>query len=350
MSHFLSLFSNSLPSSLPNSLPDALTKASPPVWFMRQAGRYLPEYRETRKQAGSFLELCYAPDLACEVTLQPLRRFSFDAAILFADILLLPQALGQKLWFVEGEGPRLNPIVNANTLHPEKIHETLSPVYETVSLLNKNLPNNIPLIGFAGSPWTVATYMIAGKGTPAQEPAHALIQSDVSAFASIIDVLVDATIAYLKQQVDHGAQCLQLFDSWASSLSGDALEVYCFEPNRKIIERLRQQGVTVPIIGFPRAIGNRVTEFVAHTGVDAVGLDQSVDLAWACDAVPEHVVTQGNLDPSVLVQGGVELDRAVENILEITHGRKHIFNLGHGIVPQTPPENVQRVLEIIKAI
>lgn len=317
---------------------------------MRQAGRYLPEYRATRKQAGSFLDLCYTPALAGEVTLQPLRRFRFDAAILFADILLLPQALGQELWFEEGEGPRLNPVLNCDSLNPDGIHNHLAPVYETVTLLKKTLPEEVALIGFAGSPWTVATYMIAGKGTPAQEPAHALMKADTPAFAGLMDLLVETTVAYLKKQVDHGAQCLQLFDSWASSLHGAALETWCFEPNRKIVETLRAQGVTVPIIGFPRAIGERVKEFAAHTGVDAVGLDQSIDLAWACAALPDTVVTQGNLDPQVLVEGGAELDRAVTHILETTASRRHIFNLGHGIVPQTPPENVARVLDIINAV
>ena len=316
---------------------------------MRQAGRYLPEYRATRQRAGSFLDLCYSSELACEVTLQPLRRFEFDAAILFADILLLPQALGQKLWFVEGEGPRLEPVYNADSLNAEVLHEHLAPVYKTVSLLRQNLPDHIPLIGFAGSPWTVASYMIAGRGTAAQEPAHALMERDELAFASLMDMLVETTAAYLKQQVAHGAQVLQLFDSWASSLEGRKLEQYCFEPNRRIVELLRAQGVTVPIIGFPRAIGSRVVEFVKQTQVDAVGLDQAVDLASVCDALPQSIVTQGNLDPMVLVEGGSRLDDAVAQILDTTRSRRHIFNLGHGIVPQTPVEHVARVLQAIKS-
>lgn len=341
MSRLLALFETAETESTPQS--------SPPVWFMRQAGRYLPEYRATRQRAGSFLDLCYSSELACEVTLQPLRRFEFDAAILFADILLLPQALGQKLWFVEGEGPRLEPVYNADSLNAEVLHEHLAPVYKTVSLLRQNLPDHIPLIGFAGSPWTVASYMIAGRGTAAQEPAHALMERDEPAFASLMDMLVETTAAYLKQQVAHGAQVLQLFDSWASSLEGRKLEQYCFEPNRRIVELLRAQGVTVPIIGFPRAIGSRVVEFVKQTQVDAVGLDQAVDLASVCDALPQSIVTQGNLDPMVLVEGGSRLDDAVAQILDTTRSRRHIFNLGHGIVPQTPVEHVARVLQAIKS-
>ena len=341
MSRLLALFETAETESTPQS--------SPPVWFMRQAGRYLPEYRATRQRAGSFLDLCYSSELACEVTLQPLRRFEFDAAILFADILLLPQALGQKLWFVEGEGPRLEPVYNADSLNAEVLHEHLAPVYKTVSLLRQNLPDHIPLIGFAGSPWTVASYMIAGRGTAAQEPAHALMERDELAFASLMDMLVETTAAYLKQQVAHGAQVLQLFDSWASSLEGRKLEQYCFEPNRRIVELLRAQGVTVPIIGFPRAIGSRVVEFVKQTQVDGVGLDQAVDLASVCDALPQSIVTQGNLDPMVLVEGGSRLDDAVAQILDTTRSRRHIFNLGHGIVPQTPVEHVARVLQAIKS-
>ncbi len=336
MNKFLSVFSNKPPLH------------TPPIWFMRQAGRYLPEYRKTRQQAGCFLDLCYTPELACEVTLQPLRRFDFDAAILFADILLLPQALGQELWFVDGEGPRLTPIKNADILKQEKMQEHLAPIYQTVALLKEKLPAKTPLIGFAGSPWTVATYMIAGRGVFAQEPAHALRQQDESAFASIIEVLIETTTVYLKTQFDHGAQCLQLFDSWASSLQGRDLEKYCFEPNRKIVENLRKQGVDVPIIGFARAIGKSVIEFAESVGVDAIGLDQGIDLEWVCKVLPDNIVTQGNLDPQILVKGGDNLAKATRNILDITRGRNHIFNLGHGIVPQTPLEHVTQVLNIIK--
>lgn len=339
-SHFLSLFEQ-------DKIPD-----TPPIWMMRQAGRYLPEYKNTRADAGSFLELCYNPELACEVTLQPLRRYAFDAAILFADILLIPQALGQKLWFAEGEGPRLTPITNADSLNYDNFDKQLAPIYKTVSLLKKHLPEEKALIGFAGSPFTVASYMIAGRGTQNQAPAHALMQKDESAFQSIIDIVTEATIDYLAAQVGAGAQVLQLFDSWASSLVTHAtpkdLEKYCFEANQKIIDGVRRKNIQVPIIGFPRAIGPALQDFVQAVEVDAIGLDQSVNLESALHIIPEKIVTQGNLDPQILVQGGEKLTLEVEKILEQTKTRKHIFNLGHGIVPQTPPENVAQVLQIVK--
>jgi len=241
----------------------------------------------------------------------------------------------------------LDPILNADGLTGDNLHNHLSPVYKTVSLLKNALPNQTALIGFAGSPWTVATYMIAGRGTPAQEPAHDLMRKDEKAFASIIDLLVQSTADYLTKQVENGAQCLQLFDSWASSLSGDALEKYCFEPNRQIVQKLRANGINVPIIGFPRAIGKSVKSFAETVGVDAVGLDQSLDLEWACKELPTNIVTQGNLDPALLVKGGAELNHAVSYILDVTQGRRHIFNLGHGIVPQTPVENVAQVFDIL---
>lgn len=321
---------------------------TPPIWLMRQAGRYLNEYRATRLQAGRFLDLCYNPELATEVTLQPIRRYGFDASILFADILLIPQALGQKLWFVEGEGPRLEPIFNADSLHLNHIHDTLSPVYQTVKNLSKALPKETALIGFAGSPWTVATYMIAGQGTADQAPAHALYKSDRAAFDSIIDVLIEATTDYLARQVEAGAECLQLFDSWAASLTRNELERYCFAPNAQIIKNLRARDITVPIIGFPRGVGEAVRDFVETVPVQAVSIDQNMDMVDAVNLVPENIVLQGNLNPLDLVAGGLQLNNAIDKILSITEGRRHIFNLGHGIVPQTPPENVAQLVNHLR--
>lgn len=335
--HFLSVF------DAESAIPDI-----PPIWLMRQAGRYLAEYRKTRETAGGFLDLCYNPTLASEVTLQPIRKFGFDASILFADILLLPHALGQDVWFETGEGPRLSPVFNADRLNPAAMDEHLAPVYKTVATLSQNLPNETTLIGFAGAPWTVATYMIAGRGTPDQAPAHDLIKNDVAAMQSIIDILVQTTTNYLAQQVAHGAECLQIFDSWAGSLKGQDFETYCLEPNRRIVASLREMGITVPVIGFPRGAGDGYIEFAAYTGVQAVSFDQFVDLGAMAAQIPEKIVVQGNLDPQALVRGGDTLDAAIDKILHEMQGRRHIFNLGHGIVPQTPPENVARLVHRVR--
>ena len=246
---------------------------TPPIWLMRQAGRYLPEYRATRETAGGFLDLCYNPALAEEVTLQPIRRYGFDASILFADILLIPQALGQKLWFETGEGPRLTPIMDASTLDGSDIMATLAPVIETVGRLSKSLPAETTLIGFAGAPWTVATYMVAGRGTPDQAPARELAERQPEAFQAIIDVLVEATIEYLHAQVLAGAEVVQLFESWAGSLTGAAFERWCIEPVAKIVQGLRGRGVSVPIIGFPRAADHDMADYVARTACQILGLD-----------------------------------------------------------------------------
>ena len=322
-----------------------------PVWMMRQAGRYLPEYRATRAEAGSFLDLCYTPRLATEVTLQPIRRYGFDAAILFADILLIPQAMGQKLWFQEGEGPRLDPVgegTHVSALDPSRIHDTLAPVYETVARLRAALPAETDLIGFAGAPWTVATYMIAGRGTPDQAPARLFAYRQRAAFARLIDMLVDATTAYLLRQVEAGADVLQLFDTWAGVLPQEEFERWSIEPTRAIVQGLRAGGVTVPVIGFPKGAGALLPRYAARTGVTAVGLDPAVPLDWALDAVPAGIVCQGNLDPLALVAGGRMLDEAIDRILEAVRGRPFVFNLGHGIVPQTPPEHVARVMERVR--
>ena len=315
---------------------------------MRQAGRYLPEYRATREQAGGFLDLCYAPDLAEEVTLQPIRRFDFDAAILFADILLIPQALGQELWFETGEGPRLSIISNAESLSLDGAQNFLAPVFDTVRRLSQSLPQHVALIGFAGAPWTVASYMVAGRGTPDQAPARHLAHSDAAAFQSIIDVLVAATIDYLAAQVAAGAEVLQIFESWAASLLGDDFERWCVAPMAAIIAGLRARGIKTPIIAFPRAAKAHMGDYCDAVKCDGLGLDTSADIETIRAQTGPDMVLQGNLDPMVLVEGGEKLEKQIALILQKTRGTKHIFNLGHGIVPQTPPEHVARLIELVR--
>ncbi|MGB2019209.1 MAG: uroporphyrinogen decarboxylase [Parvibaculales bacterium] len=325
-----------------------MTNQPPPIWLMRQAGRYLPEYRATREQAGGFLDLCYAPDLAEEVTLQPIRRFDFDAAILFADILLIPQALGQELWFETGEGPRLSLISNAESLSLDGAQNFLAPVFDTVRRLSQSLPQHVALIGFAGAPWTVASYMVAGRGTPDQAPARHLAHSDAAAFQSIIDVLVAATIDYLAAQVAAGAEVLQIFESWAASLLGDDFERWCVAPMAAIIAGLRARGIKTPIIAFPRAAKAHMGDYCDAVKCDGLGLDTSADIETIRAQTGPDMVLQGNLDPMVLVEGGEKLEKQIALILQKTRGTKHIFNLGHGIVPQTPPEHVARLIELVR--
>lgn len=325
------------------------TISPPPIWLMRQAGRYLPEYKETRTQAGGFLDLCYRPDLAEEVTLQPIRRYGFDAAILFADILLLPQALGQKLWFVTGEGPRLSPIKDTNELKSaDEVHEVLSPVYETVGRLSGSLPTETTLIGFAGAPWTVATYMIAGRGTPDQKPAHDLMNDDPAAFSRIIDRIVEGTIEYLSKQIDAGAEVVKLFDSWAGSLKGSAFDRVCIEPNLRVVEGIRSRHPGTPIIGFPRGAGDRSVDFARTTGVNCIAIDQSVGPEWASDNLQSICTVQGNLDPSLLVGDGSKIAENVDNILRILGDGPFIFNLGHGITPDADPDNVTKLVSSVR--
>lgn len=325
------------------------TTKRPPIWIMRQAGRYLPEYREVRAQAGGFLDLCYSPELAAEVTLQPIRRFGFDAAILFADILLIPQALGQKLWFEPGEGPRLTPVLSASTLgEPESVHETLAPVYETVRLVKAGLPPEVPLIGFAGAPWTVATYMIAGRGTPDQAPAHALMRCDPAAFNAIIDRVVDATILYLSAQIRAGADAVKIFDSWAGSLEGEAYKAVCIEPCRRIIDGLRALHPDTPIIGFPRGVGERAVEFATATRANGVAIGQDADPVWARDALQPIAAVQGNLDPRHMITGGDAMKRDVEVLLETLGKGPYIFNLGHGVTPESDPAHVEALVRMVQ--
>lgn len=324
----------------------------PPAWMMRQAGRYLPEYRAVRAKAGGFLSLCYTPELAAEVTLQPIRRFAFDAAILFADILLIPQALGQKLWFAEGEGPRLTPIAEMGGVGAlqavEDIHATLSPVYETVRILRQELPSDVALIGFAGAPWTVATYMVAGRGTPDQGPAHAAITADRAAFSTLIDQIAKATVLYLSAQIEAGAEVVKLFDSWAGSLQGQDFDDFCVAPLKSIITELKTLHPDVPIIAFPRGAGPRYEGFSAATGADAVALDQGVDIGWAVSHVQKDGCVQGNLDPRLLVTGGQPLIDGVRKVRDGFAGGPHVFNLGHGITPDADPENVALMLETLR--
>ncbi len=324
----------------------------PPVWMMRQAGRYLPEYRATRAQAGDFLSLCYTPDLAAEVTLQPIRRYGFDAAILFADILLICQALGADLWFETGEGPRLSTITSAADLARLKgrddIHATLAPVYETVRILSRELPRETTLIGFAGSPWTVATYMVAGRGTPDQGPAHALKAADRATFQALIDLLTEATVEYLSRQVEAGAEVVKLFDSWAGSLRGQDFDDFAVKPAARIIAALKARHPGLPIIAFPREAGDRYIGFARATGADCVALDNSVSAEWAAAHVQVDGCVQGNLDPRHMVTGGQHLVDETKRIVRAFAKGPHIFNLGHGITPDADPANVATMIAAVR--
>lgn len=328
------------------------TQAIPPIWMMRQAGRYLPEYKATRAQAGDFLSLCYNPELAAEVTLQPIRRYGFDAAILFADILLLPQALGADLWFVTGEGPRLSTIqtqADFDKLGPvEDINETLNPIYETIRILRRELPRDTTLIGFAGAPWTVATYMIAGRGTPDQGPAHALREENNALFEALLARITAGTIDYLAAQIEAGAEVVKIFDSWAGSLKGAAFQKYALEPAREITRALKARYPHIPIIGFPREAGENYIGFAKATGVDCVALDNSVSATWAAAQVQVDGCVQGNLASRHMVTGGQDLVDETRAIVKAFSKGPHIFNLGHGITPDADPDNVQRMIDAVR--
>jgi uroporphyrinogen decarboxylase len=319
---------------------------------MRQAGRYLPEYKATRAEAGDFLSLCYNPDLAAEVTFQPIRRYGFDAAILFADILLVPQALGLDLWFVTGEGPRLSTITTGAELAAlkpaEAVHETLNPIYETVSILSKGLPEETTLIGFAGAPWTVATYMVAGRGTPDQGPAHALKDTDRRTFEGLIERVTEATVLYLSEQVKAGAEVVKLFDSWAGSLQGQDFEDFSLAPMRRITAELKALHPGLPVIAFPRGAGERFADAHAAIGADCIALDDGVSATWAAEKVQPGGCVQGNLASSHMVTGGEALVRETREIVEALRGGPHIFNLGHGITPDADPENVQLMIDTVR--
>ena len=328
------------------------TLPTPPAWLMRQAGRYLPEYRATREKAGSFLDLCYNPELATEVTLQPIRRFGFDAAILFADILLVPQALGAELTFVQGEGPRLSTIDGPDDLARlkpvEAIHDTLSPVYETVKGASAALPPEVTLIGFAGAPWTVATYMIAGRGTPSQEPARKMILQQPETFFSLLDLITEATIDYLARQVEAGAEAVKIFDSWAGSLNAEDFERVSLAPNARITAELKRRFPGLPVICFCRGAGAAYEKVRAATGADCVAIDQHVPADWARDRLQPHATVQGNLDPLLMVEGGEAMTGAAKRLVETLGHGPYIFNLGHGITPDADPKNVEALLRAIR--
>lgn len=328
------------------------TQDVPPVWMMRQAGRYLPEYRATRAKAGDFLSLCYNSDLATEVTLQPIRRYGFDAAILFADILLVPQALGADLWFVTGEGPRLSTITSQAELDQLRpladIHETLNPIYQTVRNLSQELPRDITLIGFAGAPWTVATYMIAGRGTPDQGPAHALRQENKAVFETLLERITEATIEYLSAQIAAGAEVVKVFDSWAGSLKGEDFDKYARDPAARIIAELKRRHPGIPVIAFPRQAGDKYIGYARETGADCVAVDETVSPEWVAQHLQPDSCVQGNLKSSHMVTGGDAMIAETRHIVEALRGGPHIFNLGHGITPDADPDNVQRMIDAIR--
>lgn len=323
----------------------------PPLWLMRQAGRYLPEYREVRSGVSSFLDLCLTPRLAAEVTLQPLRRFPLDASIVFSDILVVPHALGQKVAFVEGEGPRLEPVDNAAgiaKLDGSKATARFVPVYETVDRVVSELPASVPLIGFCGAPWTVATYMVEGSGSKDQAAARRLAYREPETFQALIDLLVETSAAYLIGQVEAGCRALQIFDSWAGSLPEDEFERWCIAPTRAIVNRVRARAPSIPIVGFPRGSGPLAERYAAKTGIDAVGCDTSLPAGWIRSALQSRLPVQGNLDPILLAAGGPALETRVKWILETLGQGPFIFNLGHGILPDTPIENVERLVALVK--
>jgi uroporphyrinogen decarboxylase len=333
---------------LANQMPTRI-----PIWLMRQAGRYLPEYREVRAKAGSFLNLCFNPQLAAEVTLQPVRRFGFDAAILFSDILVIPYALGQTLTFETGEGPRLSPAI-ADAALLDKLAgaadlSSLAPIFETIKTVAAQLPHDVPLLGFCGAPWTVATYMIAGSGTADQMPARLFAYRDPAAFQRLIDCLTQASIDYLAEQFRAGVDAVQLFDTWAGVLGGDEFDRWCTKPAARIVAGLRQRVPGARIIGFPRGAGTSLASYAQSVAVDAIGLDWMIDRRFAQDEIQSRRPVQGNLDPVVLLAGGASLDREIDAVLTSFSAKPFIFNLGHGILPETPIANVERMVARVRA-
>lgn len=323
----------------------------PPLWLMRQAGRYLPEYRELRRRAGSFLELCYNPALAAEVTLQPITRFGMDAAILFSDILVIPDALGAEVSFVEGEGPRITPLRNTadiDALRLDRIEDHLAPVYETVERVAGELPEAAALIGFAGAPWTVATYMIEGGSSRDFAAARGWAIRDPASFQRLIDILVAATVEYLVAQLRHGAEALQVFDSWAGILPESEFRRWSITPMKSIVEGVRAAYPDAPIIGFPRGAGVMMRDYVTETGVDGVSIDSAMPAKWAALTLQPLCAVQGNFDPFCLLAGGERMIEETIAILEALAGGPFIFNLGHGVVPATPPEHVARLVETVR--
>jgi uroporphyrinogen decarboxylase len=324
----------------------------PPVWLMRQAGRYLPEYRILREKAGDFFKLCFTPELAAEATLQPIRRFGFDAAILFSDILVVPHALGQSVHFTLNEGPQLDAIVDRRDLTRLKRkldHGLLAPIYETIERVKADLPPAVSLLGFCGAPWTVASYMIAGVGTSEQEPARRFAYTDPEGFDDLIERLIEASAGYLIRQLEAGVDAVQIFDTWAGVLPAEEFHRWCIEPIQRIIAAVRHHVANAKVIGFPRGVGTKLLRYVEHVPVDAISLDWTVDPAFVREHIELHVPVQGNLDPLVLLAGGAALDRSVEMILKAFSGRPFIFNLGHGILPQTPIAHVEQMLARVRA-
>lgn len=324
----------------------------PPLWLMRQAGRYLPEYREVRAQAGSFLNLCYTPDLAAEVTLQPIRRFGFDAAILFSDILVVPHALGQDVTFKEGEGPVLAPIrdmTGLKTLKVSGVQEFLTPVREAAQRVVQGLPKDVPLIGFAGAPWTVASYMVEGGGSRDFANAKAWAYRDPDGFQALLDVVIEATIVHLLGQIDAGARVVKLFDSWGGAWHGEHVVRWVEEPIRQVVQAIREARPHVPVIVFPRGVAWSYADFAGRVGAQGLAVDTVVPQDWIAQETPHDVALQGNLDPIAILAGGEAMRTAVERILEAWRGRPFIFNLGHGILPQTPPEHVAELMSLVRS-
>jgi len=319
----------------------------PPIWFMRQAGRYLPEYREVRAKAGSFLDLCYNPELAAEVTLQPIRRFDLDAAILFADILLIPDALGQNVSFIAGEGPRLDH-KDLDQFRDQDVLPALKPVMETVERVRSGLSAEKALIGFAGAPWTVATYMLAGG--PQKDPAalRARYYQDPEFITGLIDVLTEKTSAYLIAQIDAGADAIQLFDTWAAGLPWPVLEAVSLKPLDRIASEVKKARPETPVIMFPKGVGEKAPEYAILKSCDAIGIDYSMDPGWARAHITPHAVVQGGLDPLLTVTGGMAMEKAASTFLKLFHDVPYIFNLGHGFTPETPPENVAKLVEFVR--
>jgi uroporphyrinogen decarboxylase len=330
---------------------DGKRQSVPPVWLMRQAGRYLPEYRELRAKTESVLDLCFSPKLAAEVTLQPIRRFNFDAAILFSDILVIPHALGRRVRFVTGEGPQLDPISEPSIVAKmrDKADRTiLAPIYETIALVKAKLPAQVGFLGFCGAPWTVATYMIAGEGTPDQAPARLFAYRYPESFAQLIDILVDASVEYLTTQFKAGVDAVQIFDTWAGVLPPDEFVRWSVVPTERIINGVRREHPGARVIGFPRGAGTMLENYVGALKLNAVGLDWMIDREFARECIQSRVAVQGNLDPLALVAGGAALDREVDAVLEAFSSGLFVFNLGHGILPQTPLEHVERMLKRVR--
>jgi uroporphyrinogen decarboxylase len=331
---------------------DGKRQATPPIWLMRQAGRYLPEYRAVRSRAGQFLDLCLTVEFAAEVTLQPIRRFGFDAAILFSDILVVPYALGRRVTFTAEEGPTLDPISDARELADlltELDHGVLAPVYRTVQRVKRELPDNVALIGFCGAPWTVATYMVAGRGTPDQAPARRFAYRDPAGFGRLIEILTNASVDYLVRQFQAGVDAVQIFDTWAGILPPEEFDRWCIEPTRRIVTGVRQRVPDAKIIAFPRGAGSSLLHYVAEVRVNAVGLDWMIDRTFARENIQSRVPVQGNLDPLVLLTGGAALDQSVDAVLEAFADGPFVFNLGHGVLPDTPIEHVERLIERVRA-